>query len=758
MFCRNCGAQLKEGAAFCGKCGCAVVPTDVPGQPEQPEQPGQDADIRSEKGADSCLADSGKGIPERKDSPPVSKSSGKGRKLPVVLGGIAAVVVIAAGCVLYLRGQGGEGRGGIFGKKESEEVSQEESGIPEESGLPGESGALEGNGSTEGSGASGENNSAEGSGSLGENDSTEGSGVSGENGSPEGSGASGENPETLVTEEGNSKEENVPEESSWEPGAQDVLAALDAYQQYLDQRFGPGASDLYTCSIFYLDEDIIPEAVFWTTAEEAGPVLLAYDGQQVNVLEMEFTNPSSYAYVPKGNMVYFEGAPAELCSYEAIYSLAEGKWVPAAMAEYKYTEVNEEEEEPQLLCFWNSRECTYDECKFRLSEMFPEIIYYYYGNYNGSNSRASVMDAYLAVPEFVRQQETDHNAVLTALEAYQEYSAQHVSYDSPPENGYVRWDGEDYYGYEAVYIDEDEIPEVLLLGAYMREGMILTYDGSQVYRTSFGLLDGGIGYEVRRNRVETSMSGLHTEHDDYWKIENGQLVCTDHWEWEFSDFLYENPPYGSEYSYYLANVKNGEYIYKSESESSEYLSTWWGRNGLPRGTWNMYKFASIYLSYAVDGEDRELARQLLAPVSMSAVTEIAASSELTERSGTHYAGYICDGSLETAWVEGVGGTGEGEFVQISFDGLRLFSGFRINSGYQKSEDSYQKNARPHELVLEFSDGSVQSIALKDVFEQQTIEFSRPIVSSFVKIRLGSDSFVYQGTDYEDTCISEVEFF
>ena len=225
-------------------------------------------------------------------------------------------------------------------------------------------------------------------------------------------------------------------------------------------------------------------------------------------------------------------------------------------------------------------------------------------------------------------------------------------------------------------------------------------------------------------------------------------------EYSYYEFLLWNPPYGSEVAYYTA--KNGECV----SEREYFHSIWWGGNSLSRETWNMYKFtfASIYLSYAVDGEDRELARQLFVPVSMSAVTEIAASSELTERSGTHYAGYICDGSLETAWVEGVGGTGEGEFVQISFDGLRLFSGFRINSGYQKSEDSYQKNARPHELVLEFSDGSVQSIALEDVFEQQTIEFSRPIVSSFVKIRLGSDDFVYQGTDYEDTCISEVEFF
>lgn len=37
MFCKNCGADIPEGSAFCGNCGMKVEVQ--PAQPEQPEQP-----------------------------------------------------------------------------------------------------------------------------------------------------------------------------------------------------------------------------------------------------------------------------------------------------------------------------------------------------------------------------------------------------------------------------------------------------------------------------------------------------------------------------------------------------------------------------------------------------------------------------------------------------------------------------------------------------------------------------------------------
>lgn len=41
MFCKNCGADIPEGSAFCGNCGMKVEAQ--PAQPEQPVQPEQPA-------------------------------------------------------------------------------------------------------------------------------------------------------------------------------------------------------------------------------------------------------------------------------------------------------------------------------------------------------------------------------------------------------------------------------------------------------------------------------------------------------------------------------------------------------------------------------------------------------------------------------------------------------------------------------------------------------------------------------------------
>ena len=42
MFCRNCGAQLKEGAKFCPKCGTPVTQTQSTAGQQYDVQPGQD--------------------------------------------------------------------------------------------------------------------------------------------------------------------------------------------------------------------------------------------------------------------------------------------------------------------------------------------------------------------------------------------------------------------------------------------------------------------------------------------------------------------------------------------------------------------------------------------------------------------------------------------------------------------------------------------------------------------------------------------
>lgn len=111
-----------------------------------------------------------------------------------------------------------------------------------------------------------------------------------------------------------------------------------------------------------------------------------------------------------------------------------------------------------------------------------------------------------------------------------------------------------------------------------------------------------------------------------------------------------------------------------------------------------------------------------------------------------------DGDVTTGWAEGVSGQGIGETITIYFDGMYLVSGIEIYAGYQKSDDLYNKNSRPKEMYVEFSDGSGESCTLNDVNNVQNIQFVNPVITESITLRIDS---VYPGNKYEDTVITEI---
>ncbi len=157
-----------------------------------------------------------------------------------------------------------------------------------------------------------------------------------------------------------------------------------------------------------------------------------------------------------------------------------------------------------------------------------------------------------------------------------------------------------------------------------------------------------------------------------------------------------------------------------------------------------------------EGEyDDEVASTEATPVSMEDIYQVEASSELSERGMTHSADRICDGSLNSAWVEGVSGQGIGENVQFIFDDIHYFSGMKIYAGYQKSKELYYKNSRPKEIEIAFAHGGSKSFKLKDRYGMQQIDFDEQIVSYGVTVTIKS---VYKGKKYKDTVISEIEWY
>jgi hypothetical protein len=135
-----------------------------------------------------------------------------------------------------------------------------------------------------------------------------------------------------------------------------------------------------------------------------------------------------------------------------------------------------------------------------------------------------------------------------------------------------------------------------------------------------------------------------------------------------------------------------------------------------------------------------------------------------------------DGSLQSAWVEGVDGNGEGEVVLIRIDPS---SPLELWNGFQRSRDLFAKNGRVKEaelFVLEterveptqfdvFFQGlhvvAQSRLLLKDVwgpqpqplprYQPQATDDDRP-QATFLAIRILS---VYPGSKYTDTAITEV---
>ena len=145
------------------------------------------------------------------------------------------------------------------------------------------------------------------------------------------------------------------------------------------------------------------------------------------------------------------------------------------------------------------------------------------------------------------------------------------------------------------------------------------------------------------------------------------------------------------------------------------------------------------------------------PISMDAVTAVDATSYLIQSSYSlyHTPDRMMDGDLSTAWVEGASGDGIGESVTFTFDGTYLVSGFQIYAGYQKSDALYEKNSRPADLTVTFSNGDEAAVTLADESGSQRIAFDAPAETNSVTLTIDS---VYSGSKYEDTVISEIVFY
>ena len=163
----------------------------------------------------------------------------------------------------------------------------------------------------------------------------------------------------------------------------------------------------------------------------------------------------------------------------------------------------------------------------------------------------------------------------------------------------------------------------------------------------------------------------------------------------------------------------------------------------------------------------------------------AQASSTLENSSKYAAGNIADSKLDhngiyswgwqTAWCEGVSGTGSGQSVTVNFKQPQKLSAVLISAGYDKAGDLFLKNSRLKSAVLELSDGSTYQLQFMEHFfgndgqlsytripgpqhavttnSPQIFKLGGTVTTQWLKLTIGE---TIRGEKYEDTCVSTIE--
>lgn len=115
---------------------------------------------------------------------------------------------------------------------------------------------------------------------------------------------------------------------------------------------------------------------------------------------------------------------------------------------------------------------------------------------------------------------------------------------------------------------------------------------------------------------------------------------------------------------------------------------------------------------------------------------------------------LLDGVADSMWCEGSqDGDGQGEWIEVDFGTSKSVSQMKMLNGVGGNADAWKKSNRTTKATLTFSDGSTESVDIKNFFLPQTAKFPAHQTS---KVRVTFDE-VHKGNEYNDLCISELYF-
>lgn len=140
----------------------------------------------------------------------------------------------------------------------------------------------------------------------------------------------------------------------------------------------------------------------------------------------------------------------------------------------------------------------------------------------------------------------------------------------------------------------------------------------------------------------------------------------------------------------------------------------------------------------------------------------SASSHLaSDRYGAYGPVSAIDGWLSTPWVEGVDGSGVGEWIRLQFPEPVRITRLGLDVGYDRDEmissvspAFFTRNNRLKRVTITGSDGQRASWTAEDVRGVQPVSLSvLGWTTDFIQVTIEE---VYPGSHYDDTCLAELE--
>ncbi len=138
------------------------------------------------------------------------------------------------------------------------------------------------------------------------------------------------------------------------------------------------------------------------------------------------------------------------------------------------------------------------------------------------------------------------------------------------------------------------------------------------------------------------------------------------------------------------------------------------------------------------------------------ITSVDASSTEPEQEGVDYEpSNVKDLKQSTVWVEGVSGSGLGEWVEVHFDGTHEVAEFQIWNGNWYTFDFWHRHNRVKELEVELGDGTKHTFTLTDEMAPERVKLPKAARTSSMRFKVKG---IYDGNTFNDTCISEIRVF